>query len=50
MSGTKLRLVYRSAKMREFRMGLVSASEAVGASILPRRILYIHTASASEVE
>jgi hypothetical protein len=30
--------------------GLVSASEAVCASILPRTILYIHTASASEVD
>ena len=30
--------------------GLVSASEAVCASILPRRILFIHTASASEVD
>lgn len=28
---------------------MVSASEAVCASILPRRILYIHTAYASEV-
>ncbi len=28
---------------------MVSASEAVCASILPRRILYIHTAPASEI-
>ena len=37
------------AGLRGGKKKLVSTSQAVGASILPRRILYIHTAKASEV-